>query len=416
MDELIKKIIFASRPFGWLLIIMLVLCQHTVVANVGKLKNGNVVDEENDPTQMNAKGCRQDVVYELRVLDVAKDGGTEWMYTDRQPAIGMEDFSKPESKIKGLVKGRSPLITGKGWRLGKFDYWVRKEFDCPVDAGQLFGGNLFVDAEKSVEVWLNGEKIYEADEHTWHYHKKDIDVSGIVKGKNVLAAHVQVLSADQRGILDIGFTLYGAGLYKEAVKFAGKRKQFIPVDVNSLSIEDAVVKSGLDGGCEWKYMIMKPVGKWSEKSYDDSKWNSGTSGFGGGTVFGLRQPGLRSIEPCLHTKWIGDDLWLRTEFECQLGKSDIGAIWLSFRNGGDITIYVNGKKVVDGQGLYKSTCASTIECDMWNAYDMTATILPLIVKGKNVIAAYVHDVGGKGLTYWGRNADLGLYIRKANAD
>jgi len=180
----------------------------------------------------------------------------------------------------------------------------------------------------------------------------------------------------------------------------------IPVDINSLQEDDAVVKSGMHGGAGWKYSLMPPKGKWFDLAFDDSRWESGTGGFSGGT-----RP---DIEPTAHThKWNDDEIWMRTSFDYDKGPDNVVSALLCFRCGDNperIDIYLNGKKVINNVRLTKFSAASRIESDMWNAFDMTEAVRAAMVKGKNVIAVFAR-APSPGLSNWCRCVDVGLYVR-----
>lgn len=351
---------------------------------------------------------KDDIVYELRIMDVKQDGGTAWNYTDKAPACGMEKFSTVDYADEELREGKSPLSKENGWEAGKTEYWVRKEFVSPVGPSGLSGGYLLVDADKTVEVWLNGKEIYKADGRTWYYHKRTFDASAVNQGRNVIAVRVQIPQGKDAGYLDLGMFLQGRGQYGYAKLFAGTAKPLIPVDMSSFKETNAVVKSQKHGGADWRYSTVKPADGWLDPDFDDSSWTVGKGGFAGGT-----RPHFNPFVDRKHTKWDADDIWMRTTFEHGGGESaDVFAALVCFQVQvwGDFEIYLNGKKIIDNRGLFKAIAASGYECDMLNAYDLTAEVRSALRKGKNVLAVFVHQPP-PGINFWARYADVGLYLR-----
>jgi len=213
------------------------------------------------------------------------------------------------------------------------------------------------------------------------------------------------------GYLDLGLVLQGRGLYGYAKMLARttNAKTLVPVDLNSLKKEDAVVKCERHGGAEWRYTTACPREEWLESAFDDSGWAKGTGGFAGGS-----RPGFAPFSKPA-TKWNADDIWMRTTFDYDGSalSSEPSAI-LGFARGmcqrrcknlEPIVVYLNGKKVHENSSLEK-----TPEGSYWDVYDVTEKVRPALVKGKNTLAVHVR-VPPPGLRFWARYADVGLYLR-----
>jgi len=352
---------------------------------------------------------KDDIVYELRIMDIKYDGGTAWSYMDKAPVVDMAKFSTTEYAGEGLKDGRTPLSAENGWEGGKTEYWVRKEFLCPVEASRLSGGYLLVDADKTVEIWLNGKMVNKVGERSYHYFLRALNVDCIKQGRNVIAAHVQIPSDKKTGFCDLGLYLQGRGLYGYAKLLAGNVNPLIPVDIKSLSKDTAAVKCEKHGGAEWKYTTVKPQNEWFDSAFDDSGWATGTGGFAGGS-----RPNFAPFSKAA-TKWDTDDIWMRTVFDYS-GKniSQGPSAVLCFARGlcqrhpkslEQIVIYLNGKMIHENSCL-----AKTVESSYWDVYDITDKVRPALVKGKNTLAVYAR-VPPPGLRFWARFVDVGLYIK-----
>lgn len=390
-------------------------------------ESGNEVvqdDEASDVAEVkNSHGddmnCYEDsdseVIYEIRVSDVIRDGGAEWMWTDRNPGMEMDKFSSPGSKIGNMSKGKSPLgrrnlwgrvYEGTKWFGGRTEYWVRREFDLKTDISKVSGGYLVAKFDHDCEIWLNGEEVYSSGDVSWLYHKVTLAASSFRAGKNVIAAHVQCGKGD--GWLDFGLVALGNGLSGIAKSYTSAVAPYVRVSMDSIAAEKGLVRAGIHGGDEWAYSFIKPASIWKKFEFDDQLWKRGNGGFGGGPQLGLRE--YSNLRKSVQTRWEGDHIWMRRKFSFNGKASDVKSALICLRGYG-LKVYINGIQVATEMDIGR---CSMFEGDFWDAYDITGQFKKLVKTGdKNIIAVEAHQEGGRNLTYWSRCADIGLYVDAA---
>jgi len=133
-------------------------------------------------------------------------------------------------------------------------------------------------------------------------------------------------------------------------------------------------------GGPWQYTTTKPAGKWHQPDFDSAKWKRGKAAFGTGGV-----PGGK-----VNTRWDTPEIWLRRTF----------TLPATFRCGGrtmalyychdeDMTVYVNGVRVLKTKGHISKYVASPMECGM-------------LRPGENVIAVHCRQTAG------GQFIDVGI--------
>jgi len=132
----------------------------------------------------------------------------------------------------------------------------------------------------------------------------------------------------------------------------------------------------------WKYTTDKPSGDWTKGNYDDSKWTTGTGGFGtAGT------PGGKICTP-----WRTKTIWLRRKITIPADavKRQMG-FWLSHDE--DVDIHINGKKVARRSGYTTKF--------FWLPMDAKAH--KAIKAGQNILAVQCRQTRG------GQFIDVALY-------
>ncbi|MBQ0114764.1 MAG: DUF4965 domain-containing protein [Bacteroidales bacterium] len=130
----------------------------------------------------------------------------------------------------------------------------------------------------------------------------------------------------------------------------------------------------------------RPSGNWTDPDYDDSAWKIKKAAFGSQGEY-----------PRVNTSWGGNntDIYVRRTVEIN-NITDADNLYFVYSHDDDFDIYLNGEKLVGGGG--------------WGLdfhHQLTAQQKKLIRKGKNVIAAHVHNGSG------GAYLDMGLYKEKS---
>jgi hypothetical protein len=82
----------------------------------------------------------------------------------------------------------------------------------------------------------------------------------------------------------------------------------------------------------WRYTFADPLNGWEKEDYDDSRWMSGTGGFGQKTT----------PAPHVGTEWTSGNIWIRRTFElASVPKDPMLRLW----HDEDAEVYINGKLV-----------------------------------------------------------------------
>jgi len=159
------------------------------------------------------------------------------------------------------------------------------------------------------------------------------------------------------------YPLLGVALVDgEAYRFMGKETPVLSV------LAPTAAGSGWTG----RYTTTEPAKDWFMPAFDDSAWKSGESAFG--TI---------PQEKLAKTLWNTPYIWVRRTFA--LDKNAEGKpLYLTYSHDDDVTIYINGIKVVDTGNACNKDVRLLLPADV------TATLKP---EG-NVIAACCHDRGG----------------------
>jgi hypothetical protein len=125
----------------------------------------------------------------------------------------------------------------------------------------------------------------------------------------------------------------------------------------------------------WQYTETAPAENWTAPEFDATAWQTGAAPFGLiGGEFGKT----------VQTRWRGDELWLRQEFECA-DTAFTAAVLVIFHDD-DTELYLNGEKIWSrGKWLTR-----------YESYDVTEAVRAALRPGKNTLAAHVRqDAGGQ---------------------
>ncbi len=102
----------------------------------------------------------------------------------------------------------------------------------------------------------------------------------------------------------------------------------------TVSAETVVPSSQAKTGWSAKYTTEKPGANWMKADFDDSKWSVGQGAFGS------------KEEPLARTEWNTQFIWIRRQVDV---KQDLAGrrVYVEYTHDDDLTIFINGKKVVD---------------------------------------------------------------------
>ncbi len=219
-----------------------------------------------------------------------------------------------------------------------------------------------------------------------------------VEGKP-LAAVLQVVAKDTKRPIELTLRVPTSAAHQRGVAVFGDRVGRYPTDPTLMIHTRAphgvkprqaaamkwvpAVPTALDGKPVWRYTTAKPAAAWFEAGFDDSAWERGRAGFGR-----PRTPGAR-----IFTKWLTGDIWLRKPFE--LPDAPVGATGvLRFHHDEDMTVYLNGKKILERKGYLTR----------YQTMTLPAEAVRLLRKGSNVLAVHCRQTGG------GQYIDVGLSV------
>ena len=122
---------------------------------------------------------------------------------------------------------------------------------------------------------------------------------------------------------------------------------------------------------DWKYTTEKPTDNWFDIDFDDSKWQTGKSGFG--------TEGTKNA--IVNTTWNTPDIWIRREFDIK-SKDLNNQIKLIINHDDDAKVYINGK---DAATLFSYNA-------IYQQKEISEIALNSLKPGKNYIAIYCHQV------------------------
>lgn len=140
------------------------------------------------------------------------------------------------------------------------------------------------------------------------------------------------------------------------------------------------------GPQKWLYTTTRPNNdEWTWINYDTGTWTEALSGFGRGA------PGTNKLT---HTKWTGEDIWLRKFFDLKEVSTQLK---MSIYHDEDAEIYLNGKLAAKYSGFIRD----------YEVHALTPEQLKLLEPGKNLIAVHCHQTSG------GQYIDVGVVLTDA---
>lgn len=168
-----------------------------------------------------------------------------------------------------------------------------------------------------------------------------------------------------------------------ALRVDGKVYRFLGMD--KLALESVVPMTDEE---IWEGAVMrsKPEGDWQAFNYDDSQWKREKAAFGS-----------KGEYPRVNSQWGGNntDIYVRRTFNVD-DVDNFGDLYFVYSHDDDFDIYLNGEKLVGGGGW-----------GLGFKHKLTPEQKKLLKKGKNVIAAHVHNGSG------GAYLDMGLFKEKS---
>lgn len=145
-----------------------------------------------------------------------------------------------------------------------------------------------------------------------------------------------------------------------------------------------LVKTSEQGTWTGKYTTQKPADGWQNAGFNDKSWKEGEGAFG-----------TKENEPAAKTQWGEEFIWVRRTADIQedlTGKN----VYLEYSHDDDVTIYINGIKVVDTGNA----------CKKHVLVKLSDEALASLKQGDNLIAAYCHNRGANGLLDFGLLVEL----------
>ena len=138
----------------------------------------------------------------------------------------------------------------------------------------------------------------------------------------------------------------------------------------------------------WRYTTEAPGSNWMRSNFDDSGWQSGSSGFGtAGTP-----------NTIIGTKWDTPDIWLRRTFAYD--GQPFGKAALRVHSDEDAVVYLNGQEIYAQRG-YTVAYGQT---------DVTVAVRKALRNGENHLAVSCHQTIG------GQYIDIGLALDSQDAN
>lgn len=144
----------------------------------------------------------------MPIINSSQDKGQTWKYTFDKPDEDWSSDSYDDSNWKsgqggfGDTKDHNPVIRTL-WK--NEEIWLRKRFEYDADEAGTVVLKVFNQFEAEAIVYLNGEKIAEAPEHSNSYTIIELDkkaVTNFIEGENVIAVHSR--QNNRRAYLDVG--------------------------------------------------------------------------------------------------------------------------------------------------------------------------------------------------------------------
>lgn len=137
----------------------------------------------------------------------------------------------------------------------------------------------------------------------------------------------------------------------------------------------------------WNYTFSTPADNWYAPNFDDSKWQTGNSGFGAN--------GLANM--ACGTRWTSSDIWIRKNVTLNLTDDEVRKLKMLVYYDEDTEIYINGVLAFSATGYITD----------YKTVDISAAARAAInPDGPNLIAAHTHQTAG------GQYIDIGLTLDK----
>ncbi|MDF1826557.1 MAG: PSD1 and planctomycete cytochrome C domain-containing protein [Verrucomicrobiales bacterium] len=172
-------------------------------------------------------GSRNRIATEpITYLEDARGGGDSWFYTTKQPTDDWSEIgflNKSWFKAKGGFGAGDPprSIIKTEWKTN--DIWMRTTFGLTAVPDSL---TLEIYHDEEVEVYLNGQLVYEAGGYTTDYEVIELGekaLGAIQTGKNVVAVHCRNSGGGQNIDLSLRTSSSTAGLQELVSGKKGKR-------------------------------------------------------------------------------------------------------------------------------------------------------------------------------------------------
>jgi hypothetical protein len=153
-----------------------------------------------------------------------------------------------------------------------------------------------------------------------------------------------------------------------------ERAAFLPVKMDENGNIVQVLQKGLSDSVScWRYVTAAPSSGWTLLGFDDSKWTSGTGGFGL-----IAAPGSVA-----RTEWNRSNIWMRRKFELPLSWPHYTNLTLHVFHTGDTKIYLNGQLIAELPGSSSG----------YEDVSLPADISQRLLVGTNVLAVHCIQSG-----------------------
>ncbi len=143
----------------------------------------------------------------------------------------------------------------------------------------------------------------------------------------------------------------------------------------TVDIKTPIFSDARTAGSTWQYTTSDPgTTDWNTATFSDAAWQSGTGGFGTGTVQG----------GTIATDWSTPDIWIRKSFDLpdSLGQSLV----FTLHHDDDVDVYLNGFQILQEAG-FLSAYSENILTDDAKSH---------LLKTGNVLAIHCTNTGGAG--------------------
>ncbi len=201
--------------------------------------------------------------------------------------------------------------------------------------------------------------------------------AGHLVGKNPLNAEAGIASALLQAGLEAGTITVRAespGLTSAGATIRSVPGSIVKAPAMDLSFipppPKMIVPTAKEQKTPWRYTTAQPAEGWLTPQFDDSKWQTGQSGFG------------QSDDGIVGTKWTSSDIWLRREFTVPPG--DLKNAVLRLQQDDAAEAYINGILVTKAPGYSTD----------YVEYQLPREVLQTLKPGKNVLAVHCHQVQG----------------------